>query len=361
VKAHLPPGAFDRFAVAADGDVLLVGPETCEVFSGGRLRGASSMPGGPKLRPYVWRNDFFLVGSNGVYRLTQGAWELFHAANDATVLAFRNDTMFVGTHRGFYALDVNTGRETLARQTRLPVVDITSLEAAPDGLWAGTPRGVFHWSKTGAVRYYASKRWLLDDAVSDLALDREGNLFVLTGTGLNQIEFRQMTLAEKAAFYERKIRQRHIRYGLCSELRLLKPGDITSAEMIDTDNDGSWSAYYMASQAFHFGATGDLQAHSNAWETFGALERLESINGLDGFRPAPSNASASGFPTPTVGGQRLTRTGNGKPRPAATSSRITRSDMPCSGNARQRHRPKGNASPRFIRRSSITSSGTIGI
>jgi hypothetical protein len=74
-----------------------------------------------------------------------------------------------------------------------------------------------------------------------------------------------------------------MRYGLCSELRLLKPGDISSAEMIDTDNDGSWSAYYLASQALHFGATGDSQAHSNAWETFEALERLESLNGLTGF------------------------------------------------------------------------------
>jgi hypothetical protein len=39
-------------------------------------------------------------------------------------------------------------------------------------------------------------------------------------------------------------------------LRLKVPGDIATAEMIDTDNDGTWSNYYMASQAFRFGATG---------------------------------------------------------------------------------------------------------
>jgi hypothetical protein len=92
-----------------------------------------------------------------------------------------------------------------------------------------------------------------------------------------------MTLAEKAKWYDNKIRQRHIRYGFSAELRLKVPGNSASAEMIDTDNDGTWSNYYMASQAFRFGATGDEQARRNAWETFAALERLEEINPLEGF------------------------------------------------------------------------------
>jgi hypothetical protein len=39
----------------------------------------------------------------------------------------------------------------------------------------------------------------------------------------------------------------------------------------------------LASQAFRFAATGDPKAHANAWETFAAMERLESINSLGGF------------------------------------------------------------------------------
>ena len=185
--------------------------------------------------------------------------------------------MVVGTRQGFYALDLANGHETLAKQTRVPVSEITSIAPTADGVWAGTPRGVFHWSAKNGIRYYASKRWLLDDAVVDIALDRDGSVLALTKAGLSKIEFRPMTLAEKAAHFERKIRQRHMRYGFVSELRLARAGDISSAEMIDTDNDGSWSAYYMASQAFRFGATGDPQARSNAWETFEAMERLESI------------------------------------------------------------------------------------
>jgi hypothetical protein len=92
-----------------------------------------------------------------------------------------------------------------------------------------------------------------------------------------------MTLEQKAMHYEDKIRKRHIRYGFSSELHLTRAGDPTSAEMTDTDNDGTWSEYYLASQAFRFAATGDPKAHDNAWETFAAMERLESINSLGGF------------------------------------------------------------------------------
>jgi hypothetical protein len=104
---------------------------------------------------------------------------------------------------------------------------------------------------------------------------------------LNRIEFGLITLAQKAAYYDRKIRQRHIRHGFCAELRLRTPGDIATAEMIDTDNDGTWSSYYLASQAFRYAVTGEEAARQNAWQTFEALERLQTIHQLDGF-PARS-------------------------------------------------------------------------
>lgn len=283
VQEKLPAGRFQKFAVAEDGAALLLGGTNIAIQRGGKLIALPSPSAGTELRPYAWRNDLFLASDRQVYRLRGDRWESFHQGKDITALGFRRDELVVGTTSGFYAVSLSTGRETIARQTRLPVAHITCVAPTADGIWAGTPRGVFYWSARGEVRYYASKRWLAEDAVLDVALDEAANVLVLTRAGLSKIEFRPMTLAGKAAHYERKIRQRHMRYGLCSELRLARPGDISSAEMIDTDNDGSWSSYYMASQAFHFAATGDAQARSNAWETFAALERLESINGLSGF------------------------------------------------------------------------------
>src|SRR5205823_4982252 len=84
-------------------------------------------------------------------------------------------------------------------------------------------------------------------------------------------------------YFDRKVRSRHIRYGLAGERRLPTGGDVASSEIVDTDNDGGWSSYYLAGQAFRFAATGSEEARRNAWEVFGALERLQSIHSLPGF------------------------------------------------------------------------------
>ncbi len=284
VKMRLPSGRFQKFAVAENGAALLAGPTNIALAREGQpIELDSPVATLAEVKLFARRDDFFMMTDRQVFRLEERRWKLLHEGTDLTTLGFRGNELFIGTKRGFHAMDLASGKETLARQARLPVTHITCIVPDTNGVWAGTPRGLFHWSTGGEIRYYASKRWLVDDSVIDIALDRDGSVLALTKGGLSRIAFQPMTLAEKAVHYERKIRQRHMRYGLCSELRLLRAGDISSAEMIDTDNDGSWSAYYMASQAFRYAATGDPQAHANAWETFEALERLESINGLSGF------------------------------------------------------------------------------
>ncbi len=219
----------------------------------------------------------------------------FHLGQDLTAIASSPNALLAGTRNGYYPLDPVTGRQLAPRQTRLPAVHITCLAPSDNGLWAGTTRGVFRQRLDGAIDYYASRRWLPDDSVVDLGFHPDGTVMVLTGAGLGAIAFRPLTLEEKAAHYQDKIRQRHIRYGFCAELRLERPGDPASARMIDTDNDGTWSAYYMASQAFRYAATRDESAHRHAWDTFAAIERLESIHTIEGF-PARSFERA-GFAT----------------------------------------------------------------
>jgi hypothetical protein len=232
--------------------------------------------------------DLITDGSRFVAITAAGAYDPFTKreiarADGTTAAALHRGTLAIGTTNGFLMVHPDSGTNILSLQRRLPSIAITSLASDGTNLWAGTAHGVWRRAEDGDFRYFASRRWLDQDSVIDIALDREGNLYALTDTGLNVIQFKMMTLAEKARWYEEKIRQRHIRYGFCAELRLKVPGDPASAEMIDTDNDGSWSNYYMASQAFRFGATGEEEARRNAWETFEALERLEEINPLEGF------------------------------------------------------------------------------
>lgn len=278
----LPKGVYRQAALAEDGSALLEGPQAMALIAGGKLRPLahpdSSSPG----RVYSWKSAFYFMTDQAIYRWLESEWKQLRAGGGLTALTFRGEEILVGTTNGYFGIDGNSGRETLSWQRRLPATSITCLQSAPEGLWVGTTQGAFLQRTEGSIDYYASRRWLRDDHVLDLRVD--GNrVYVLTASGLNQIHFRPMTLAQKAAEYERKIRQRHIRYGFCAELRLHQPGDITTAEMIDTDNDGTWSNYYMASQAFRYAVTGQPEAHRHAWETFDALERLESIHPLQGF------------------------------------------------------------------------------
>ena len=181
---------------------------------------------------------------------------------------------------------------------RAPVDGVTARVEVAGGVWFGSPRGAY-FERDGtsaryatpsapgieppAIRYYAGKRWLRDDAVVDLAVDRDGHLWVLTATGLSKIEFRRTTLSEKARWFSRKIRSRNVRYGLTAERRMRIPGDIASSEMIDTDNDGGWTSYYIGALGAQWAVTRDSEARRQAWDAFGALERLQSIHTNTGF------------------------------------------------------------------------------
>ncbi|HTH47518.1 MAG TPA: hypothetical protein VMB21_08415, partial [Candidatus Limnocylindria bacterium] len=180
----------------------------------------------------------------------------------------------------------------------MPWSELTSQATVPDGVWFGAKHGAF-FERHGAIaryatpsapgiapphfRYYAGKRWLRDDEVVDLAVDHDGHLWVLTKTGLNKIEFRQTTMAAKADWFHRKIRSRNLRYGFTAERRMLVPGDITSSEMIDTDNDGGWTSYYIGALGAHYAITHEEVIRQQAWESFAALERLQSIHTNTGF------------------------------------------------------------------------------
>jgi hypothetical protein len=113
--------------------------------------------------------------------------------------------------------------------------------------------------------------------------DTSGNIYLLTPTGLNKIEFVPTTLASKAKKIEDDIRKYHLRYGFVCEIDYKKPGDLTTAITTDNDNDGLWTTFYLGSQAFRYATTGEAIAARYAWESFEAFERLLTIHSLKGF------------------------------------------------------------------------------
>jgi hypothetical protein len=154
-------------------------------------------------------------------------------------------------------------------------------------MWFGTPRGACAVNPDGRVDYYASQRWLVDDRVVDIAAGPEDSVLILSQKGLSIIHFEEMTLAKKAAHFDKLTRQRHIRYGFNSAFVMDKPGDLSTGTLVDQDNDGLWTAMYLAGELFRYAATRSPDALQNSYESFEAMERLTEITPMEGF-PARS-------------------------------------------------------------------------
>src|SRR5450759_5374567 len=88
-----------------------------------------------------------------------------------------------------------------------------------------------------------------------------------------------MTLAAKAEFYEQEI-ERYIKrtpFGYVAEAPLRRPGDKTSADPQDSDNDGLWTAMYGAGECFAYAATHDSKSKARAKKAFEALRFLQKV------------------------------------------------------------------------------------
>ncbi len=170
---------------------------------------------------------------------------------------------------------------------------------ASDGaVWHGTPQGVMRVDRTGN-QYFAGKRYLPDDEVLQLAPDKSAGMWVRTRTGVSHIELRPMTLEAKAAFFEKRVHGRHDRHGLVSPSNLRVPGDVTTNQMRDDDNDGLWTSMYAAAECFRYAVTKSPEALANATKSTNAVLFLEEVAGKRGF-PARSYIR-KGEPMPADG------------------------------------------------------------
>ncbi|MGN6493691.1 MAG: hypothetical protein ACTHLE_16940, partial [Agriterribacter sp.] len=141
----------------------------------------------------------------------------------------------------------------------------------------------FRLNDDGRFSYYASKRWIPSDTVKHIAQGPEGSVLILTDKGLGRICYKQMTLAQKAAFFDKQVRQRHIRYGLYCDVVHIENGNLSTSELAPHDSDNLWTAMYLGSQLFRYLVTHDPEARQNVMESFDAMERLYTIHSYKGY------------------------------------------------------------------------------
>lgn len=191
--------------------------------------------------------------------------------------------LWLGTRSGLLLTDgdgwwlPHTGKEGL------PYEDVRVLALAPNGdLWTGTPEGACRLHD-GKWSYFNGRRWLPGNQVRSIVIDDENRAWIATDQGIAAIEPVKMTLAQKAAHYEKITAERHNRNGFVTICELEDPENIDSWKIEASDNDGLWTAIYCAAQCFQYAATKDPQAKARAQKSIRAIMDLERLTGIPGF------------------------------------------------------------------------------
>lgn len=237
------------------------------------------------------RNVFWILGNGGIQTFDASAKQLQPAipGGNFTSFAFtpENKELVVGTREGFVVYDAATKQSKGAPRTKLPWQDITTVELIDAYVWFGSTRGAFRIEAQnlteGKANYYASKRWLPSDHVVDIAQGPDQSILILTKKGLANIVFEEMTLHDKAMYFEKQVRARHIRHGFNATVGYMTDGNLATGSLEDSDNDGLWTTMYLGAEVFRYAVTHSDEALQNIRESMEAMERLYTINKVKGF------------------------------------------------------------------------------
>lgn len=233
------------------------------------------------------RERFLILGASGIASFSpeEKEMKIVFSQRGLTALAVaeKRGELVIGTGDGYLTLDAATLEQKGDVQRKLPWTEITSMQEIDGDLWFGTTRGAFMAREDGKFNYYASKRWIPSDRVIDIERGPENSVLILTDKGLGQICFQQMTLHEKAMFFQEQVRKRHIRHGFNATLGYMTDGNVSTGSLEDSDNDGLWTSMYMGAEVFRYAVTKSEDALQNLRESMEAMERLYTINGVKGF------------------------------------------------------------------------------
>lgn len=210
-------------------------------------------------------------------------WTQFLLGPNPSSLAFGDDALLVIGGEECVHLYTDNGLQRVDGNEGLPYNHIKQVSFEPGGLaaWLATDKGVIRDD-----HYYVGPRWQTGEAVSCIDAFNGGAVFA-GDKGVNIIRLEDWTLAQKAAHFQAQVYPRHDRHGLVAGVSLKEAGDLDSYIQRSDDNDGLWTAIYLASQCFRYAATNDPQVKELAWKHYEAMERLETITGVPGF-PARS-------------------------------------------------------------------------
>ena len=235
-------------------------------------------------------NDVWLATSNGIFKRTNNQWlNLNDYVMDAGLL--RNfysiapgknpgDVIF-GSIYAVSQIAANGDHWNFTGEDGLPFGPVTTILQTENEIWLGTANGAI--KKDKKWHYYNGKRWLPDNRVNDIIRIDQNTVWIATAEGISEIKNVNYSLEQKAAYFEKRLYERHLHHNLVSDCRFASPGDTASWSCHTNDNDGLWTSIYLASECFRYATTGEKEAYDNAVRTFLAMEKLQTVNPIPGF------------------------------------------------------------------------------
>lgn len=288
VKVPLPWRNVRQFVCKQD--AAWVGTETNLVRVDGRLITSVPLPRSFFLRGLAVGDDGRLLagGTSGLYEFVNDAWFRVAvpdkqgrrwAARDVACVALDSDQrIWFGIRAGVACKEAADWRFYEGKDG-LPWSEFTCVRIGTGGeIWFGTTLGAIMFDGK-EFHYRQGPRWLPNDNVNDIAVSSDDTVWFATSGGVGSIRRVDFTLAKKAAFYEDEI-ERYIKrtpFGYVAEAALRVPGDKSTANPQDSDNDGLWTAMYGAGQCFAYAATRDPKAKERARKAFEALRFLQKV------------------------------------------------------------------------------------
>ena len=233
---------------------------------------------------------FWILGKSSISTFSPESKEVSKVVENENITCFElaPGKVLVGTNDGYFEIDSKTKKQVGDVQKKMPWTELTTIRNIDGKIWFGSTSGAMLLLDDGKFGYYASQRWIPSDTIVDIAKGPENSVLILTNSGLGKICFEEMTLAEKADFFEKQVRDRHIRTGFNATVSRMVNGDVTTGSMENSDNDGLWTSMYLAGETFRYSVTKSEEALQNVRESLDAMERLYTINPLKSGFPSRS-------------------------------------------------------------------------
>ena len=284
-RANIFAGGNDFTFLISDGKSLNLLKDSQKLWEG-------TLPGDEvkEIKFDTKNNLFWILGKGSVSTFSPANKELVKIIDGKNLkgIASANGKLFVGTNDGYFEIDIKTKKQIGDIHRKMPSTDLTSVNEIDGKIWFGSTAGAMMLREDGKFNYYESERWIPSDTVVTIAKGPENSVLILTTKGLANIRFNAMTLYDKAMYYEKQVRDRHLRVGFNASVSGMTNGDFTTGSLENSDNDGLWTSMYLAGETFRYSVTKSEDALQNVRESLDAMERLYTINPLHNGFPSRS-------------------------------------------------------------------------